>query len=232
MKRLRDAPSTTGRPSAATRSRWRSSRRLCSSVLPKPMPGSSSTCSSRTPAATAAARRSLEEGDHLADDVVVAGVVLHRAGLAQHVHETHRAAALGDEARAMAGSPRSAVTSLTRPAPASRAARATTALVVSTRSAPASRRRGARSPARRGRARRRPTPARSPAGSTRRPCRGWPLPRRRASRPWATADSVSACRPPSENESGVTLTMPMTQGRAHRQVCGREAQAAAAAGPP
>ncbi|CFE00983.1 Uncharacterised protein [Bordetella pertussis] len=32
-------------------------------------------------------------------------------------------------------------------------------------------------------------------------------------RAWAIALSVSACSPPSENESGVTLTMPMTSGR-------------------
>src|SRR5262249_24975664 len=32
-------------------------------------------------------------------------------------------------------------------------------------------------------------------------------------RPWATAASADACRPPSEKLSGVTLTMPMTSGR-------------------
>jgi hypothetical protein len=31
--------------------------------------------------------------------------------------------------------------------------------------------------------------------------------------PCATAASTSACSPPSENESGVTLTMPMTRAR-------------------
>ncbi len=37
-------------------------------------------------------------------------------------------------------------------------------------------------------------------------------------RPWATAASVVSCAPPSENESGVTLTMPMTRGRSSRSM--------------
>src|SRR3954452_20896803 len=54
---LRDVPITSGRPSAASSSRRRSSSRLCSSVLPKPMPGSSSTRSSATPWPVAYSRR-------------------------------------------------------------------------------------------------------------------------------------------------------------------------------
>ena len=41
----------------------------------------------------------LEEDDDLADHVVVAGIDLHRPRLAEHVHETHRTAALGYERR-------------------------------------------------------------------------------------------------------------------------------------
>ena len=40
----------------------------------------------------------LEEGADVVDDVVVAGVVLHGARLAEHVHEAAVAAAIGDEA--------------------------------------------------------------------------------------------------------------------------------------
>ena len=38
-----------------------------------------------------------QERAHLADDVVVAGVVLHGPRLAPHVHQAHRRAALGDQ---------------------------------------------------------------------------------------------------------------------------------------
>src|SRR4051794_23180474 len=55
---LRDVPTTNGRPSAASSSNRRSSSRLCSSVLPKPIPGSSWMRSSRTPSPTANAIRS------------------------------------------------------------------------------------------------------------------------------------------------------------------------------
>src|SRR5690606_9895509 len=36
--------------------------------------------------------------------------------------------------------------------------------------------------------------------------------------PWAMAEAASACAPPSENESGVTLTMPMTRVRSRRRM--------------
>ena len=42
---LREAPTSTGKPSACTRSRWASSRQLCSAGLAKPNPGSSTICS-------------------------------------------------------------------------------------------------------------------------------------------------------------------------------------------
>src|SRR4051794_23476850 len=57
-KLLRDVPTTTGRPIATISSSRRSSSRLCSTVLPNPMPGSSQTRSSGTPSPTAKARRS------------------------------------------------------------------------------------------------------------------------------------------------------------------------------
>ena len=55
---LRDAPTTTGTPSAATMSASRArSSRLCAAVLPNPMPGSASSASEPTPAARAASSR-------------------------------------------------------------------------------------------------------------------------------------------------------------------------------
>ena len=56
-KRLRETPSSSG-PSRARRGSARSSARLCASVLPKPMPGSSAMRSRAIPAATATSARS------------------------------------------------------------------------------------------------------------------------------------------------------------------------------
>src|ERR687892_760815 len=54
-KRLREAPTSTGRPRATSSSRRARSSRLCSTVLPKPIPGSRQIRSSGIPAATAKA---------------------------------------------------------------------------------------------------------------------------------------------------------------------------------
>ena len=111
--------------------------------------------------------------------------------------------------RAISGSP-SALTSLTAQAPASSARAATSALVVSTDSAGPS----ASAASRR---------QRSAAGTGDAPGRVLSAPRTMRSAP--SAASASACpaaargsrvRPPSENESGVTLTIPMTRVRASR----------------
>ena len=47
--------------------------------------------------ATANESRSSRKADHLGDDVLVAGVVLHRARLAAHVHEAEVGAGVGDD---------------------------------------------------------------------------------------------------------------------------------------
>ena len=98
-KRLREAPSTMGRPSATKRSRWRSRVRLCSTVLPKPMPGSSRICSSRTPCDEGEGQAFLQELEDLQDDILVARFLLHGLGLPLHVHEADGAACLGDDVR-------------------------------------------------------------------------------------------------------------------------------------
>src|SRR5213076_2255527 len=55
---LREVPMTTGRPSATSSPRRRSSSRLCSTVLPNPMPGSRRIRSSAMPSLVAKVRRS------------------------------------------------------------------------------------------------------------------------------------------------------------------------------
>ena len=54
--------------------------------------------SSRTPSRDRELDALLQERADVVDDVVVARVVLHRARLAEHVHEAAVAAAIGDEA--------------------------------------------------------------------------------------------------------------------------------------
>ena len=97
MKRFREAPTTTGRPIATISSRRRSSSRLCSRVLPKPIPGSSQIRSSAIAGLDGESEPLLEESLDLGDDVLVAGVFLHRPGLALHVHETDIDFGVGDE---------------------------------------------------------------------------------------------------------------------------------------
>ena len=121
---------------------------------------------------------------------------------------------------AIFGSPRSAVTSLTMLAPASSAAAATAAFDVSIDSrapAPAS-------PSSTGTTRR--SSSASLTGSAPGRVDSPPMSRIAApcatsARPWAIAASGSSHSPPSENESGVTLTTPMTTGSGRWAVIGR-----------
>ena len=118
----------------------------------------------------------------------------------------------------MDGSPRSAVTSLTSSAPSSRARRATSAFAVSIESGTS-------------------PPSRSSTGTTRRssssqetPCEPGRVdspptstiaaPSSTIRRAEAAAVSGSRLTPPSKNESGVTLTMPITEGRGNRSSIG------------
>ncbi len=104
-------------------------------------------------------------------------------------------------------------TSLTRTAPASSAAAATDALVVSTEQSMPS----AASAAITGTTRSRSVPASmrwAPGRVDSPPTSTMTAPSATSCRPRAIAASVSSQRPPSENESGVTLTTPMIHGRA------------------
>ena len=95
---MREVPITTGRPSATISSSRRSSSRLCSSVLPKPIPGSSRIRSSAIPGGDRERHPLLEERLDVADDIVVVRVVLHRPRAAEHVHQAAVGAAVGDDA--------------------------------------------------------------------------------------------------------------------------------------
>src|SRR4030095_14991608 len=118
---------------------------------------------------------------------------------------------------ASAGSPRRAVTSLTSSAPSSIARRATSALAVSTEpatpfsaSSTGTTLRSsslAETPAEPGRVDSPPTSTIEAPSST--------MPRADA-----TASSGRKVTPPSENESGVTLTTPITDGRGNRSSIG------------
>ena len=66
---------------------------MCSSVLPKPMPGSTASRSRGMPAAAQAASRGLQESEDLERRVVIARIELHGARLALHVHQDRRRAA-------------------------------------------------------------------------------------------------------------------------------------------
>ena len=71
-KSLRETASRIGRPSARTASSRRSTATVCAGVLAKSGPGSSRICSSATPRATRAAIRSRRNAHDVGDDVVVA----------------------------------------------------------------------------------------------------------------------------------------------------------------
>ena len=83
------------------------------------------------PASRAAASRATRNVGDLGDDVVVAGIALHRAGLAEHVHGDVPSTGVGRDGRGCRDRARPAETSLTTVAPAASAAAATAAFVVS-----------------------------------------------------------------------------------------------------
>ena len=92
MNRLRDAPTRSGSPNDCSSPSRASAVMLCSGVLPKPMPGSSTILSREIPALAAIVQRSREEiGDVLHD--VDRGI-----GAVAVVHDDDRRLARGDQA--------------------------------------------------------------------------------------------------------------------------------------
>ena len=220
--RRRRAP---GGPSATSSSSRRSSAQLCSACLANPRPGSSTTRSRRDAGGDERVDALGQLAHDVGDDVVVdARGRCMSVAVPAPVHR--------DVRRRRARRPRRSMLGVGQAA----------ADVVDERGAGLDRRRGdlgahrvdaddrrpsAASAATTGATRRSSSldarPRRRRAGSTRRRRRRGRRPRRRSSRPCATAASGSSQRPPSENESGVTLTTPMTQrpaGAGERRAAG------------
>ena len=65
-------------------------------VLPKPIPGSSRIFRSSIPAAVREAEALRQKRLDLQDDIPVPGILLHRPGLAEHVHQAALATRIGD----------------------------------------------------------------------------------------------------------------------------------------
>ena len=127
---LREKPTSTGRPSASRTSSLRTSSRFWATVLPKPMPGSRQIRSSGMPCATAkASRSSRNEATSAATSPYRGSACIVRGSPCMCMRQRYAPAPATTPASS--GSPRRAVTSLTRIAPRSSAARATAAFDVS-----------------------------------------------------------------------------------------------------
>jgi hypothetical protein len=207
---LRLAANSTGYPSETIWSRWRDSCQLCSAVLAKPSPGSMMILSGATPAASASSTRWDNSWRTSATTSRYTARRCMSRECPRQCMSTHGQPASATTF-AIVGSASPPETSLTTAAPASSAAAATLARVVSmligTPAAASARITGTTRPISVS-ASIRSAPGRvdSPPTSTRSaPCA-------RSSTPCATAASRSAYRPPSEKESGVTLSTPITTG--------------------
>src|SRR6266542_578185 len=230
MKRFLDAPTSTGNccpPPSTDISRSRvSSAQLCSGSFANPSPGSITIRAGSTPSLTAASTRlrssaqtSLTTSPYLAMSCITA--------LCPRQCTTTYGTPAASTRRRMAGSARPPLTSLTIFAPALSAISATAARIVSTLTV-------------------RPAPASSLiTGPTRRsssaagirfapglvdspPTSMMSAPSVASRRPWEIAAPGAKHSPPSEKESGVTLTTPMTR---HLPRSGRPPAAGPAARP-
>ena len=113
----------------------------------------------------------------------------------------------------MPGSKRRALTSLMSAAPAARARRATSAFIVSTEMGTPTRPASASTTGRTRRSSSSSDTGSEPGRVDSPPMSTSAAPSRTRARPCASASSAAKKRPPSENESGVTLTTPMMQGK-------------------
>ena len=213
MKLLREGPTSTGRSSAASSPRRRRASRLCAASFEKPRPGSTIVRSRAIPAASA--RASAAPSSRTISPITsrVGGRAVHRVELAPQVHEDHGRAAPGHEGRHRrvereaahvvhhvgAGVEGGAGHLRLRRVDRQRAG-----------AAPAeglddgSRAAGSPPP---------PGPCAAPGRVDSPPTSTQSAPSSKRARPRATAASTSPRRPPSENESGVTLRMPTTRVR-------------------
>ena len=204
MKDLRESPIRIGAPKRRKRSRLNMQEWFCSGVLPKPTPGSSKMRPNGTPAAAA---RLSERSKKRSTSSRMSIVPSARSRLCM----TTTAEPVSATASAMPGSRCNPQTSLMTEAPSRAALRATVALPVSMETATS-----------------KPSAKAPSTGVTRRSSSSaetgaWPgrvdspptsmiaAPSATIARARATA-AGSKCRPPSENESGVTLRTPMSWG--------------------
>src|SRR6516225_6280647 len=198
MKRLRDAPTRSGSPNDLSSGRRAMAVRLCSGVLPKPIPGSS-TMFWRAMPARAAMSSEREKNAQISAMISIDGSAASR--LCMMITGTACCATT----RASSLSRCRPHTSLTMAAPAASAQAATSAFIVSmetgTPSATAAGRMGAR---------RRISSATETDSA---PISNTSAPSAIIRRAWSIAFLGSRKRPPSEKESGVTLSTPITIGR-------------------
>src|SRR5580700_5121184 len=124
MKRLREAPTRSGRPKPRQASSRAMQVRLCSGVLPKPMPGSSTMRSRAMPARAAMASERSKKA-------VTSATMSILGSAASRLCMTMTGASCSATTCAMSGSRCSPHTSLTIAAPASSAQAATAAFMVS-----------------------------------------------------------------------------------------------------
>ena len=96
MKRLREAPTSSGQPNARNSESRASAVMLCSGVLPKPMPGSSTIRLARDPGLVGDLERAREEGGDVLHDVD------GRIDCLAIVHRDQRHRVVGDHARHVA----------------------------------------------------------------------------------------------------------------------------------
>ena len=205
---LRDAPTTIGQPSARSSVEPRQQRQVVRGRLGEAEPGIDEDAPQRHAGGHGRVDALRQLGDHLAHHVVVARVRVHVGRRAAQVAEDERTRRGARRRAAARDRARRPTTSFTISAPASSAAAATAALYVSMRDGDrAGERAHHRQHARRllfGRHRRRARPRRLAAHVDDVGAVGDEPP------PWAMAAAASSEAPPSENESGVTLTTPMT----------------------
>src|SRR5207302_3705059 len=204
MLPLREVPTKTGRPSAVSSRRRRRTSIFCGTVSPNPYPGSMMIRASGIPAATAAAIRSRRN----------AAVAARTSGASERSFQS--ITTTGTPARATSGAipgSRRPDTSFTIAAPASRAAAATLAEIVSTLTGtpPAARRRTAGTVRRASSA---SSTGTAPGRVDRPPTSRMSAPAALIVRPSASAAPASPARPSPANESGAVLMIPTTYVRA------------------
>src|ERR1700722_4445185 len=142
MKRLREAPTRSGRPKPRQASSRAIQIRLCSGVLPKPMPGSSTIRSSAMPARAAMASERSKKA-------VTSATMSILGSAASRLCMTMTGTSCPATTCAISGSRCSPQTSLTIAAAASRAQAATAAFIVSIETGTPSAATAGRMPARR-----------------------------------------------------------------------------------